>query len=374
LVTGRRWGKSEALAVDALMYAMFKPDSRQLIASVSVDQARIVWDRILQFASDNSLLYALVNWRKTHETPFPELRLKTGSLITARSTVRGGRYIRGHKFHRAIVDECEYIPDDVINEVIRMTLADTGGSLILASTPRKRGGLLWRETRDGQTVVTQGSSFDNPNIDHDFIRAQRERMTEAQWTREVLGEFAEDNATVFGWSHIQAAFEGSDWQLPVKPDKARYYVAGWDLAKHQDYTVGIVLDATTQPYKLVSFERFNRQPWPATAARIREVAQKYGARTLIDATGVGDVVLDEVSDVASGFVFTRKTKTDMLTNLQLLLEKRQLQFPFVRELVDELQAYEWSDKDLSTDCVMALGLACWAAGPRTATVIDNPIY
>jgi hypothetical protein len=46
------------------------------------------------------------------------------------------------------------------------------------------------------------------------------------------------------------------------------------------------------------------------------------------------------------------------------LEKREVRFPFVREMVDELQEYAWDDERLSTDCVMALALAVWAAGPR----------
>ena len=92
----------------------------------------------------------------------------------------------------------------------------------------------------------------------------------------------------------------------------------------------------------------------------------YGChQTLIDATGVGDAVLDEVRDVAQGFVFTRRSKLDLLTGLQVALEKRELVFPFVRELVDELQDYAWDDDKLQTDCVMSLALAVWAAGPRT---------
>lgn len=65
-----------------------------------------------------------------------------------------------------------------------------------------------------------------------------------------------------------------------------------------------------------------------------------------------------------GFTFTQRSKLDLLTGLQVALEKRELQFPFIRELVDELQGYSFDDKNLSTDCVMSLALAVWAAGPR----------
>jgi hypothetical protein len=101
------------------------------------------------------------------------------------------------------------------------------------------------------------------------------------------------------------------------------------------------------------------------------VHQRYGChRTLIDATGVGDAVLDEVRDVAQGYVFTGRSKIDLLTNLQVALERREVQFPFIRELVDELQGYSFDDKRLTTDCVMSLALAVWAAGPVGPAVIE----
>ena len=251
-----------------------------------------------------------------------------------------------------------------------MTLADVGGQLVLISTPRAKRGLVYRELQRGlagdpTVYAQQGSTFENPNIDHEYIRSLRDRMTEAAWMREIEGQYVDDDAAVFRWADIQAAYESASWALPVEPQEGRRYVAGWDLAKAEDWTVGIVLDATERPYRLVHFERFQRQPWPAVAHRIREVHQRYQChQTVIDATGVGAAVLDEVRDVAQGFVFTGRSKVDLLTNLQVALEKKEVQFPFIRELVDELQDYEWNDRDLVTDCVMSLALAVWAAGPR----------
>ncbi|MBX6770867.1 MAG: hypothetical protein IRY83_04025 [Chloroflexi bacterium] len=368
LVTGRRWGKSEVAAVQALRYAVTHPKSRQGIVSVTLDQARLSFDVALMFCQREPLLRILVE--RVKETPFPTLRFKHGSEITVRTAAREGIYLRGHKFDRVIVDEADYLSEALIDNVVRMTLADVGGQLVLISTPRARRGLVYRELQRGlagdPTVYAQtGPTWENPNVDHDYIRSLRDRMTASAWQREVEGVYADDDAAVFGWQHIQAAYEESTWALPLPPDPRRRWVAGWDLAKSEDHTVGIVLDATEKPYRLAHFERFQRQPWPVVAARIRELHRRYAChQTLIDATGVGDAVLDEVRDVAQGFVFTQRSKLDLLTNLQVALEKREVRFPFVRELVDELQGYAFEDAKLSTDCVMALALAVWAAGPR----------
>jgi hypothetical protein len=369
LVTGRRWGKDEAEAVMALYLAVFQPKSRQLFASVTLDQARIPWDLCLQHIYRQPLLEALLK-REPKESPFPLIAFKHGSIITARSTAREGVYIRGHKYHRAVITEADYLSEKTINDAIRFTLADFGGQLVMQTTPRNRRGLVYRELQRGlagdPAVYAQtGPTWENPHVDHAYIEGLRERMTAAAWQREVEGVYADDDAAVFGWPHIHAAYEASGWALPEEPQTERRYVQGVDLAKSHDWTVHAVLDATTKPYRLVAFERYQRQPWPAVAARIREMHSRYRCHhTLIDATGIGDAVLDEVRDIAQGFVFTARSKLDLITNLQVALEKGEVRFPFIRELVDELQGYTWEDADLMTDCVMGLALACWAAGPR----------
>ncbi len=379
LVTGRRWGKDETEAVDTLFHAVFRPRTAQLFASVTLDQARIPWDRCVELVYNQPFLEALLR-REPKTSPFPLIEFRHGSIITARSTSREGVYIRGHKYHRVVVTEAEYVSEKTIAEAIRFTLADYGGQLVMQSTPRSRRGLVYREFQRAQsgdpTVYAQsGSTFENPHVDHEYIRSLRGQMTAAGWQREVEGVFAEDDAAVFRWEDIQAAYEAATWTLPEPPTKGRRYVAGWDLAKAEDWTVGIVLDATSRPYRLVAFERFQRVPWPAVAERIRATHARYGCHaSLIDSTGVGAAVLDEVRDVAQGYVFTGRSKVDLLTNLQLAFEKREIQFPFVRELVDELQGYEWEDRDLVTDCVMGLALAVWAAGPRRSVEFAPSIW
>jgi hypothetical protein len=363
--------------VEAAHYALARPGSAQLIASVSIDQARVVFDAARRFLEENPLLRHLVDWEETVETPFPTMAFRTGSVITARSTVRGGKYIRGHGFDRAIVDECEYIDDRIIDEVIRPALLDRRGSLILSSTPRRIGSAMWRErmrlSEARPTAVVWGPTWENPRISPEDLEALRARMTASQWRREIEGLWAEEEGAIFRLSDIMAAYESADWPLPEEPRPGRAYAAGADLAKLEDWTVIVVLDATEEPFRLVHFERFQRQPWPMVADRLREVFRRYRARALVDATGVGEAVMDLIRDVADGVVFTPKVKADLISGLALALERRRIRFPFIRELVEELQAYQADDKGLSTDCVMALALAVAAAGHRVESV-ENFIW
>ncbi len=373
LLTGRRFGKTEVLAVELLHDALFIPQSQQAIVSVTIDQARLGYDMMLQFCYQSGLAALFDGPPK--ETPFPTVKFKTGSSVTARSTSREGMYLRGHKFHRVKVDEADYVSERVIQEVLRMTLADVGGQIDLYTTPAAKRQYVYQQMvqaqlGDSQIVYQSGSSYDNPHIDHDYIKRQEAKMTDSQQKREVLGLYANDDTAVFRWGDIMAAYEACDWdgdpQEPQhSPPNEHRYVAGWDLAKSADWTVGIVLDVTKPPYKQVAFYRWQRENWQVTANRISEVSRKYKCLpTIYDATGVGDVVGDMIIEPNwQPFVFTAKSKADLLQNVQLLLEKHHLVFPFIRQLVDELQAYEWDDKRLVQDCVMALGLACWGVAP-----------
>lgn len=368
LVAGRRWGKSEVAGVQALYYAVFRPGMRQGIISITLDQARLAYDVALAMLQRQPVLGELVE--KVRDTPFPTIRFRHGSEITVRTAAREGVYLRGHRFDRAIVDEADYIQGNIINNVIRMTLADTGGQLVLLSTPRSRRGVVYYEMQRGlagadDVYVQHGRTFDNPHIDADYVNSLRDRMTASAWEREVEGIYVSEDESVFRWEDVIRAYEEADWVLPEEWRDNRRYVAGWDLAKAVDWTVGIVLDVTERPWRLVHFERFQRAPWPAVAARIREVHNRWRcSQTVIDATGIGEAVLDEVRDIAQGYVFTGRSKTDLITGLQVALERGEVRFPFIRDLVDELQAYAWDDRDLVTDCVMALALAVWAGGPR----------
>lgn len=358
--------------------ALLHPGTRHGIVSITLDQARLSWDLAAAIAQENQIIRHLVAKKGIKETPFPTIRFKNGSTITARSTARGGIYIRGHKFHTLRVDEADYIPEKTIDEAIRMTLADIGGELILLTTPKPKRGLVYRELQRGlaghpTVYAQQGPTFENPNVDHDYIRSLRDRMTASAWAREILGLYSDDDTVAFRWDDIVASYQDADWELNRGPHRDsdgivdRSYVAGWDLAKTTDWTVGTVLDITTVPHKLVHWERFNRRPWPEVAERIRHVHKDYRCyKTLIDATGLGGVVLDLLTDIgAEGFIFNKNSKIELIGNLQLAFEKRTIQAPFIQQLVDELQAYVLDDdEELVTDSVMSLALAEWAAGPR----------
>lgn len=142
--------------------------------------------------------------------------------------------------------------------------------------------------------------------------------------------------------------------------EARRYLTAWDLARKLDWTVGITADVTERPAQVVAFERFRRAPWPEVACRIERRWALYPGQTFLDSTGVGDPVLQFVQVPVEGVLFSAKSKVDMVQALILCLERGELRAPLrgdgIEHLFRELGRYQWEDKGLTQDCVMAAAM------------------
>lgn len=111
---GRRWGKTEAAAVDVAAAAILDPGSVQMIVSPSYDQSRLIFQTVENLLLGSAATRSMV---KVVRTPYPKLTFGD-SLIMARTADDDGRNLRGHSADRVIVDEAAYVRDSVITEVI----------------------------------------------------------------------------------------------------------------------------------------------------------------------------------------------------------------------------------------------------------------
>ncbi len=140
------------------------------------------------------------------------------------------------------------------------------------------------------------------------------------------------------------------------------YVHAWDLADKSDYVVGTTWDVSTMPRAtMIEFERFRRKGWAFNKARIRARHQKYNTMlTGIDSTGVGDAILDDLSDIrAEGMNFAGGRKAEGLGVWQRLINLQQVRWPHIGPWLEEHASYHVEDKDLVQDCVMSGVVFAW---------------
>ena len=383
LVTGNRWGKSMVQAAKMLHRAIFRvrdlkydscPHYRLLNVSITQDQANIIFRNCLSLVKGQRLIELLVD--KVSYTPFPRLLLGNGAEISARSSQNRGEHILGYDYDYINFDEVafELHPDYVIDEVLTMRLADRHGMLDLTSTPKGKN-WFYRKYRElsakpQQAYVQQGRSTENPYLSREFLQRKLDTLPTQRVNQNIKGMFVDSGDEIIREEFIQQALSAATGLKGREPNHR--YLHGWDLARKQTWTVGITIDASRKPYQVVKLERFQRRDWPAVYETIRQRQREYGGQTIIDSSGVGDVVLAHLGDIkATGVVFTAQSKAEMLTNLQSVFESGQIGVPVIEEystgdswaLTDELREATWEHNN-HCDAVMALALALWPLRPQ----------
>lgn len=147
---------------------------------------------------------------------------------------------------------------------------------------------------------------------------------------------------------------------------------GVDLAKYQDFTVLTPFNLNT--FRAYKQDRFNQIDWNLQKARIEATALRYKARVKIDATGVGDPIVEDLKSRGlnisddDAIKFTEVTRMNLLNNLAMLLEQDKIQIPNDEGLLTELESFQYSltplgkikvacPEGMHDDRVMSLALA-----------------
>lgn len=134
--TGRQFGKTEVMAAIVVRAAVTHPNWEVAIVAPSLEQARIMFALVEMYFLSAPLKGLLSG--KIKQYPFPVIRLKNGTTITARGA-NSPQFIRGNRWHFVVVDEADFIKEDVIAQAIEPTMTVTGkapdAALILVSTP-----------------------------------------------------------------------------------------------------------------------------------------------------------------------------------------------------------------------------------------------
>jgi hypothetical protein len=77
-------------------------------------------------------------------------------------------------------------------------------------------------------------------------------------------------------------------------------------------------------------ERFNQLDWPIQKERIVTFARKWRGRVILDATGIGDPIYDDLKRVLPDiepFKLTTGSKTELVQRLVVAVEQRQVSWP-----------------------------------------------
>jgi hypothetical protein len=268
---------------------------------------------------------------------------------------------RSKKYKTVVLDECAFAKNlwDLWTKSIRATLADYEGDAWFMSTPKGKNDFfkLWSRGKSGEDnwASWQMSTYTNPFINSDEIDSAKADLPEAAFSQEYMAEFLENSANPFNTTYI------SQCTYPLSKAPAICY--GVDLGQSQDYTVIIGLD---RGGSVCYFERFKDVDWRTVKDKIIHLPK---ADLAIDATGLGGPIAEDITrarQAVERFLFTPKSKQELMEGLAVAIEGRKITFP-EGEITDELKNFEYeytrtgvrytAPAGLHDDCVCALALA-----------------
>lgn len=369
LACGRRWGKT-VLGLDLAIHS-------------ALDGHPVAWAapsyKLLAepFRTAQSLLSPIIK-RISHEDH--RIELATGGTIVF-WTLNDINLGRGYKYKLWIIDEAAHSQNlqTAFEESIRPTLVDLCGDAWLLSSPQGQNYFhnlfLKGQSSDFPNYRSwQMPTTSNPHIRTQEIAEARDTLPERTFRQEFLAEFAQNKDTIFQNFHRNIT------SLPIsEPNPNHTYIAGIDLAKVQDFTVVTILnDQGHQVY----FDRFRRQTWSQVISRIITACQKFRAPAVIDATGLGDPIVEQLQSAGLTlfpFRFTSLSKEPLIQSLAVKMEQNKLSLLDVPEQTLELESFQAIETPgggikysappgQHDDCVIALALAASKIGNSRLSV------
>lgn len=305
-----------------------------------VDHGKTVWD-----CSDSAL----------------EIRFANGSLIR----FKGGDNpdgIYGEDYHFAVIDEASRCKEAAWHAV-RSTLTATRGPVRIIGNVRGRKNWAWKlgqlakSGTEGMAYhkLTAYDAVEGGVLDVQEIDDAKLVLPEAVFRELYLAEPTDDGANPFDVRAIARC---------VQPMGSGPAVAfGVDLAKSIDWTVVTGLDAKGQ---VCVFERW-QSDWATTKRRIAHLIR--GVPSLIDSTGVGDPIVEDLIQMgmrADGYQFTAASKQRLMVGLASAIQSQDVGV-LDGVMRDELESFEfeyWSGgvrysapDGMHDDCVCSLALA-----------------
>jgi len=285
--------------------------------------------------------------------------------------------IEGFAYNLIILNEAGIILNDAYlwENAIRPMSLDFNPDMLIGGTPKGKNLFFQLATKaqDRQDHRYKDwqhfhfTTYDNPFVSKAEIDALGEDMPEAVRRQEIMGEFLDEAFGVF--RNVDACIDQKAIEDHPRPEHT--YCAGLDLGKHVDFTVLTILDdAGRQVY----WKRINQLDWTYQKTLIISAVRNYHARLLMDSTGLGDPIFDDLREAGldvQGYVFTNDSKKKLVEALMLTFEKEDIVLLPEPIQTNEIKMFEFHRKPsglihyaapegLHDDCVFSLALANWA--------------
>jgi Terminase large subunit, T4likevirus-type, N-terminal/Terminase RNaseH-like domain len=319
-------------------------------------QAEIAFNRMKRQVTDPNFFQ--VNHTKL------VLTLPTGAEIHFKSAERPDN-LYGEDVYAAVFDEFTRAREAAWF-ALRSTLTATKAPCKFIGNVRGKGNWGYKMARKAKMnedpeyqhfLITAHDAVREGILDAAEIEQARRDLPEAVF-KELYEAIPADNSTnPFGDAFIAQCTYPMTMNFPV--------CYGVDLAKSVDYTVIIGLD---KGGGVCFFDRFQKD-WRMTIETMKALPGAGVVPMLVDSTGVGDPVVEEVQHYINnveGFKYSQISKQQIMQGLAVAIQRRAITFP-EGPITEELYMFEYvytqtgvkyaAPDGFHDDCVNALALA-----------------
>lgn len=246
----------------------------------------------------------------------------------------------GEDVYHAVVDEASRCKEEAWHAV-RSTLTATNGALRIIGNVNGRRNWAYQLARRAESGELPDWKFGRITC-YDAVKAGIIKQAQVDAARRELPEHvfrelyegipSDDGGNPFGIAHLQAC------AAPPSDNPPAYW--GVDLARAQDYTVALALDADGRWCRM---ERWQGRTWEHTVGRLAELIGD--SRACVDSTGVGDAVFESIArrcEQAQGVKFTNERKQQLIEGLAVAIQSRATTLPTDRIALTEYEAFEYT--------------------------------
>ena len=370
-LSGRQVGKSTVTSIKALWYAWTHDESLVIIVATRKDQAKLIVDKISAWIDKNILL------RYGTSTTTYEVRFNNGSKILALPNKADA--VRGYTADIVIVDEASYIDEDVFT-AIEPTLLYKDGTLILLGTPANRSGRFWEAWNSENWSKHHATSMDNPiNANSTWLEEFKKSRTDADWHREIMGEFITDESLFFDLDSVRECAVGREYK---RPQTGFTYYAGLDVARTNDDTCLALIGIHDETGKIELHKYYinSKSTIPQTARWVFNIIQKWKPVMLVvDTNGIGVSVYDMLSEKINehdlstelvGHQMSKVKRMEVYNALKQAIESNEITLIKDEMLVSQFTSFKVNihkdgrievskERYMKDDIVDALGLAVY---------------
>lgn len=333
----RQCGKSIMIELILLFYAINKPNSVSICISPTLKQANKILSE-LQKSAENTVVYAGCNQVKM------TIFFKNGSSIMFASAEQRDA-LRGYTVSGILcIDECAYIPDDIIYDLFPFVDANSA-PMLFTSTPRFKQGAFYEYFTSGlmkeENIFSYDwSLYDTSNLlPPEKLELYRKTLPKMKFNTEYLGEFVDATGGVFGeFNHCLSNTFIDD----------QGYVMGVDWASTgSDETVITIFNKQKQ---MIYLDHFNGVDESVVIERIIEAVRRYKPTKIqVETNSIGQIYYNLLQKRVrqlglnvsiKGFNTNNTSKQNIVNKMQVAIQNDEVQLLDNQDLIKQFTMFE----------------------------------